>query len=261
MTTQCFGSSYTRVHEYGPAETSNTNQDVEMQSLNDRTTLDQIKRNTKFTCLTFQPTSLPLHGPAALLAIVLLTSTAVGVLLASHRSPIEQWEVQDVQIQPQVWLSVLSTIMDGLTMFAFAKVAEITYWRTVAHGTTLRKMYDLYESQPITGALRNLFCLRGDSLAVVSVLCLMSALRSPLFQRASMVDGDAVRHIVGNQKLKVAQIIPPNFLFQGSVGNPLLFDGAYNAYADRAPILINMTNNENECGDRCEGKVKVRVTA
>ncbi|USP81703.1 hypothetical protein yc1106_08977 [Curvularia clavata] len=145
--------------------------------------------------------------------------------------------------------------MDGLTMFALAKAAEMTYWRTAAQGTTLRKMYDLYESQSILGALKNLFYLRGDGLAVVSVLCFISALRGPLFQRASMVDGNAVQYIVGKQELKVAQLIPPNFLFQGSVGNPLLFDAAYNAYMDRAPILINITNVEKECGDKCEGKV------
>lgn len=134
----------------------------------------------------------------------------------------------------------------------------MTYWRTAARGTTLRKMYDLYESQSILGALKNLFRLRGDRLAVVSVLCLVSALRGPLFQRASTVDGNTIRHTVGKQELKVAQLIPPNFLFQGSVGNPLLFDRAYNAYVERTPIL-NITSNEKECGNRCEGKVKVRA--
>jgi hypothetical protein len=260
MTTPRVRSSYTRIHKHDPHLTSNTSTDVELRSLHDRKTPDEVKRNTKVTCPTFQPTSLPLHGPAALLAIILLTGAAVGVLLASRGSPIERWRVQNVQIQPQVWLSVLSTIMDGLTMFAIAKAAEMTYWRTAARGTTLRKMYDLYESQSILGALKNLFRRRGDGLAVVSVLCFMSALRGPLFQRASMVDGNAVRHTVGKQELKVAQLIPPNFLFQGSVGNPLLFDGAYNAYVERAPILINITNNEKECGDKCEGKVKVRAT-
>jgi hypothetical protein len=97
-------------------------------------------------------------------------------------------------------------------------------------------------------------------LAVVSVLCLVSALRGPLFQRASMVDGNAVQYTGGKHELKVAQLIPPNFLFQGSVGNPLLFDMAYNAYVERGPIAINITTNEKECGDKCEGKVKVRAT-
>jgi hypothetical protein len=258
MATPRVRSSYTRVYEHNPAQASNT--DVELRSLHNKKTQDEVKHSTKVTRPTFEPASLPLQGPAALLAIILLTGAAVGVLLASRGSPIERWRVQNVQIQPQVWLSVLSTIMDGLTMFAVAKAAELTYWRTAAHGTTLRKMYDLYESQAILGALKNLFCLRGDGLAVVSVLCLVSALRGPLFQRASMVDGNAVRHIVGQQELKIAQLVPPNFLFQGSIGNPMLFDGAYNAYVERAPIFINITDNEKNCGDRCEGKVKVRAT-
>jgi hypothetical protein len=260
MTTPRVRSSYIRVHEHDPAQTSNTTTDVELRSLHDRKTPDKFERNTLVTRPRVQRTSLPLQGPAALLAIVLLTGAAVGVLFASRGSPIERWRVQNIQIQPQVWLSVLSTIMDGLTMFAVARAAEMTYCRSAARGTTLRKLYDLYESQSILGALKNLFRLRGDGLAIVSVLCFVSALRGPLFQRASMVDGNAVRNTVGKQEFKVAQLIPPNFLFQGSVGNLLLFDGAYNAYLERAPILINITNNEKECGDKCEGKVKVRAT-
>jgi hypothetical protein len=260
MTIPNVKSSYIRVHEYGPAQTFSTNADVELRPLHARETPDKIKRKTRGIHSTVKLRPLPLQLPAALVAIILLTGAAVGVLLASRGAPIERWRVQNVQVQPQVWLSVLSTIMDGLTMFAVAKAAEMTYWRTAARGTTLRKMYDLYESQTILGALKNLFHLRDDGLAIVSVLCLMSALRGPLFQRASMVDGNAVQHIVGKQELKVAQLIPPNFLFQGSVGNLLLFDGAYNAYVERAPILVNVTNSERECGDKCEGKVKVRVT-
>jgi hypothetical protein len=248
---------YTRLQEHDPAQASNTSTDVELRSLHDKKTLLDV--NIRTTKVTRPTTSLPLQGPAALLAIVLLTGAAVGVLLASRNSPISLWSVRNVQIQPQVWLSVLCTIMDGLTMFALSKAGEMTYWRTAARGTTLRKMYDLYESQAVLGALKNLFRLRGDGLAVVSLLCLVSALRGPLFQRASMVDGNAVRHVVGMQELKVAQLMPPNYLFQGSVGNAALFDGAYNAYVERAPILANITYDEKECGDKCEGKVKVRL--
>jgi hypothetical protein len=253
-------SSYTRVYEHHPTQASNTSTDVELRSLHGKMTLDEVKRNTEVTHPTFQSTSFPLQGPVALLAIILLTGAAVGLLLASRGSPIERWRVQNLQIQPQVWLSVLSTIMDGLTMFAFAKAAQMTYWRAATRGTTLRKMYDLYESQSILGALKNLFHLRGDSLAIVSVLCLVSALRGPLFQRAVMVDSATLHHVVGKQELKVAQLIPPNFLWQSGVGNPLLFDRVSNAYLERAPILKNITYSEKECGDSCEGKVKVRAT-
>jgi hypothetical protein len=259
MATPRVRSSYTRVYEHHPTQASNPSTDVELRSLYGKKTLDEVKRNTEVTHPTFQSTSFPLQGPAALLAITFLTGAAVGVLLASRGSPIERWRVQNLQVQPQVWLSVLSTIMDGLTMFAFAKAAQMTYWRAATRGNTLRKMYDLYESQSILGALKNLFNLRGDGVAIVSVLCLVSALRGPLFQRAAMVDSATLQHVVGKQELKVAQLIPPNFLFQGQF-NPLLFDRVSHAYLERAPILTNITHSEKECGDSCEGKVKVRAT-
>jgi hypothetical protein len=259
MTSPLIKPSYTvlRVDGLDSALPSDTNSEVELRLLHDKKNVEKHRDNTGDTHSKRRPALVQLQGPAALLSIVLLTGAAVGVLLASRGSPIERWEVQSVQIQPQVWLSVLSTIMDGLTMFAAAKAAEITFWRTAAHGTTLRSLYDLYESQSILGALKNLCRLRGDRLAFVSVLCLVSALRGPLFQRASTIDSNAMRNIIGKQELKVAQLIPPNFLFSGSVGDRLLFDAVYNAYVERAPIHMNTTNRREECGDHCDGKVKV----
>jgi hypothetical protein len=61
-------------------------------------------------------------------------------------------------------------------------------------------MYDLYESQSILGAFKNLFRRRGDKLAVVSLLCLVSALRGPLFQRTSIIDSNALRTTTGKQE-------------------------------------------------------------
>jgi hypothetical protein len=259
MTTPLVEPSYTRVDGRDSAHVPETSSSIELRLLPDKKNVEEDRRNTKNTHPKPRPTQVPLQGPAALLSIVLLTGAAVGVLLASRGTAIEHWKVDNVRIQPQVWLSVLSTIMDGLTVFAVAKAAEMIFWRTAANGTTLRSMYTLYESQSILGALKNIFRLRGDKLAVISVLCLVSALRGPLFQRASVVDGNAMRNTTGKQELKLAQLIPPNFLYQGGVGDPLLFDGVLNAYVERAPIHVHVTSNEGECGDHCEGKVKVRT--
>jgi len=246
---------YSRIDGGESAHTTATSAAVELQSLHhDGHKSKRDKHDTQITRVTNQRL-FPFQGAVALLFIVLLTAAAVGVLLASRGSPIEQWTVGKVQVRPQVWLSVLSTIMDGLTMFAVAKAAELTYWRAAARGTTLRRMYDLYGSQTIMGAIKNLFHLRGDRLSVVSVLCLVSALRGPLFQRASMVEGNATRMTVGTQELRVAQLVPPNFLFWESTGN--LFDVVYNAYLERAPIHANTTGSGKDCGDLCKGKVKV----
>ena len=252
--------SYIRVYEHEGTPASNTSTHVELRSLHDERTSDEAERKTEITHSTARQTSLPLQGPAALLAIVILTDLAVGVLLVRRGSPIERWRVENVKVQPQVWLSVLSTIMDGLTMFAAAKAAEMIYWRTASRGTTLRQMYDLYESQAILGALKNIFRLRGNQVVAVFVIYLLSALRGPLFQRASMVDSNSVHHIVGKQELKVAQLIPPNYLYQNGVGDRMLFDSVYIAYTERAPIHVNTTNKQTECGDSCEGKVKVRAS-
>jgi hypothetical protein len=254
MTVPFSKPSYTGARVGGRDSAHASDTSVELQLLHDKKIVEEDSHNTKDTHSKCRPTKVPLQGPAALLSVVLLTGAAVGVLLASRGSPISRWKVQNVQIQPQVWLSVLSIIMDGLTMFAAAKAAEITFWRSVAHGTTLRSMYDLYESQSVLGALKNLFRRRGDKLAVVSVLCLVSALRGPLFQRASIIDSNAMRITTGKQEFKVAQLVPPNFLFDEA-----LFDDVYNLYLERAPIHINVTSNEEQCGDHCEGKVQVRA--
>jgi hypothetical protein len=259
MTNTHIGSSYRRVNGRDSAHVPEAGSSIELRLLPDKKNVEEDRRNTKNTHPKRRPTQVPLQGSAALLSIVLLTGAAVGVLLAGRGSPIEHWRVENVPIQTQVWLSVLSTIMDGLTVFAVAKAAEIVFWRTAANGTTLRCMYDLYESQTILGALKNILRLRGNELAVASVLCLVSALRGPLFQRASVVDGNAMRNPTGKQELKVAQLIPSNFLYQGGVGDPLLFNGVLNAYVERAPINVHVTSNEGECGDHCEGKVKVRT--
>lgn len=257
MTTPIIQPSYVRVEGRDSDHAAETNTSTGLRLPHHENILKEDTCNTKNTHPKHRSTQVSLQGPAALLSIALLTGAAVGVLLASRGSPNERWKLKNVQIQPQVWLSVLSTIMDGLTMFALAKAAEITFWRRAARGTTLRDMYNLYESQSILGALKNILSLRGDKLAAVSLLCLVSALRGPLFQRASTIDGDAMLNTTGNLEVKVAQLIPPNFLFQGSVGDPLLFDGVYDAYVERAPIHIRVTSNEGVCGDRCEGKVKV----
>ncbi|KAH5581680.1 hypothetical protein HBI24_130090 [Parastagonospora nodorum] len=256
MTSPLIQPSYKRVDGRDSDHATETSTTTGLRLPPREQNLEDDMCNTKHTHLKRRSTQVPLQGPAALLSIALLTGAAVGVLLASRGSPIERWKLKNVNIQPQVWLSILSAIMDGLTMFALAKAAEITFWRRAARGTTLRSMYNLYEFQSILGALKNILCLRGDKLAAVSVLCLVSALRGPLFQRASMIDGNAMLNTTGSLGIKVAQLVPPNFLFQGSIGDRLLFDGVYDAYVERAPISIRVTGNEEACGDHCEGKVK-----
>ncbi|KAF2184724.1 hypothetical protein K469DRAFT_739323 [Zopfia rhizophila CBS 207.26] len=224
---------------------------VELTSME---TADDTKNNAIYQRLDPPKPHFPWPGVAALISIVLLTVAAVGVLLASSGSPIDRWQVRNVNVQPQVWLSVLTTIMDGVTMFALMDAAAITYWQAAAHGTTLRKMYDLYESHTFLGALNNVIRLRVNKVAVASILCLVSALRGPLFQRASLVMSNVTRDTSGEQELRVAQLIPPGFIYPNGTQTSTSYDVVYDAYIERAPI--HMEIDYGECGDVCDGKVK-----
>lgn len=200
----------------------------------------------------------PWQGVAALSSVVLLTAASVGVLFASRGSPIDHWKLHQINIQPQVWLSVLATITDGLTMVALANAAAVTFWSAAARGTTLRQMYDLYESQSFIGAIHNLVHLRGNRLAIASILCLVSALRGPLFQRASLIESNVIRATSGTQRLDVAQLIPPVMLWDNGAGGSALYQGIRDAFNAQTPIPVNITHDQ--CGDVCTGKVKVLLS-
>jgi hypothetical protein len=191
---------------------------MELELLNPKDNTENNKHNAKLQQPKSQRPPFPWQGAAALSSIVLLTAASVGVLFSSRGSPIDHWKIHKVNIQPQVWLSVLATITDGLTMVALANAAAVTYWCAAARGTTLRHMYDLYESQSFMGAINNLVHLRGNKLAIASVLCLVSALRGPLFQRASLIQSNMIRATSGVQRLDVAQLIPPLMLYDNGTG-------------------------------------------
>lgn len=212
-------------------------------------------RESTVALMSLKP-NFPWTGVAALFSIFLLTVASVGVLVASRGSPIDQWRIRNFNIQPQVWLSVLATIMNAVTVFALSDAATKTFWRTASRGTTLRSMNDLYESHFILGALTNLAHLRINKVAVVSILCALSALRGPLFQRASVVQSNVIQRISGQQNLTVAQVIPPFFRYANDTLSTTGFDVAWDAYLVREPIRIS-TSYQN-CGDTCSGEVNVR---
>jgi hypothetical protein len=64
----------------------------------------------------------------------LVTVAAVGVLIASNQSPVDKWRIGRTTIQPQVWLSVLTTIMDGLMVFVLVDGGTAYFWRQALHG-------------------------------------------------------------------------------------------------------------------------------
>lgn len=80
------------------------------------------------------------------------------------------------------------------------KVAGMMYWRIAARCTTLRNMYDLHESQSLPGIIKNLYNLRIDTLLLVIIVCVVSKLWGLLFQRESIIVGNATGRISGTKK-------------------------------------------------------------
>ncbi|KAF2466118.1 uncharacterized protein BDR25DRAFT_237763 [Lindgomyces ingoldianus] len=199
----------------------------------------------------------PWAGFLSLVAVFLLTVAAVVLLVLSNTTAVNKWQVKSVNIQPQVWLSVLSTLMDGLTAFALAGGATISFWRTTSRGTTLRNMYDIYESRAFLGAVDNLLHLRPNMVAISAILCLASTLRGPLFQRASVVNSNFVKEYFNDYELKVAQIIPPGYLYPNLTFTSASYDAVYDQYVERSPVYINHSSSTCRC--LCTGKVKVRL--
>ncbi len=66
-----------------------------------------------------------------------VTSLAVGVLIASHDTRIDQWHIAGAQVQPQVWVSACSTIANALLGYLFAEGLTIRFWRQAMRGTTV----------------------------------------------------------------------------------------------------------------------------
>lgn len=74
-----------------------------------------------------------------------VTGAAAAVLAVSNGSAVRDWQIRGVTIQPQVWLSVLATLMDSLVLYALFKGATITFWKRSMYGTKVSRFHLLTE--------------------------------------------------------------------------------------------------------------------
>lgn len=65
----------------------------------------------------------------------LVTGAAIGVLALSNGVPIEIWQSRSLSVQPQVWVSILSTVTNALLEYALIEGLTIIFWNQVVHGT------------------------------------------------------------------------------------------------------------------------------
>lgn len=110
-----------------------------------------------------------------------MTGASAGIVALSHDSPIDKWRVGSIEVQPQVWLAVFSTIINALLGFALTMGVNIHFWKRAGRGMTvsrrllffllsealwdeiddysgskLRELHDIYESTAILGAAKTL---------------------------------------------------------------------------------------------------------
>lgn len=49
--------------------------------------------------------------------------------------PIEDWQILSLNAQPQVWVSILSTVTNALLEYAFIEGLAILFWNQAVRGT------------------------------------------------------------------------------------------------------------------------------
>lgn len=71
----------------------------------------------------------------------IVTGASTGIIALSHDSLIDRWRVGRIEIQPQVWLAVFSTIINALLAFSLTLGVSINFWKRAGRGTTVSQIF------------------------------------------------------------------------------------------------------------------------
>ncbi|OCL05145.1 hypothetical protein AOQ84DRAFT_391062 [Glonium stellatum] len=200
----------------------------------------------------------PWWGMGSLLCVISLTGASVAVLLASNGSAVNRWQVGNYKVQPQVYVSVLTLLMDALLAFGLADGLTIRFWRQAMHGTTLRALHDTYESGFFYGALSRMLQLRLNVVAIACLLVALSAARGPLFQRSSTVDDHGLYNNTGSVNISIASY-PLVGYFEKFPSNPQTggsFTPEISSVIKNFSADLPFTYTSMGCGDYCMASVK-----
>ncbi|KAF2817536.1 uncharacterized protein BDZ99DRAFT_470525 [Mytilinidion resinicola] len=192
--------AYQNVTPFGPAQEHGPKPDYEAIAYNAHDTREtrppsygsqQHLRRPRRVMDAWRPGHImrfPVWGFGALLGVIAFTGASLGILLASDGDRVSKWQVNN--IQPSVYLSGFSLIMDSLAAFALAEGLTVRFWTQAMRGVFISVLYDIFESGWLSGALRCAIRLRFNMVAVACLLAAVSTTRGPFFQRASTVTND-----------------------------------------------------------------------
>ena len=128
----------------------------------------------------------PVAPLGALLTAVLCGFAAAMVIKFSDGIPIENWKVNEYNVQPTVLLSVLATVANALFRYAFIGGASIAWWNQAQRGTTLAGLY--YRWKPVQDTFSPFTCGKHvTNAAIASVFVLPLLVDGPFLQWASSV--------------------------------------------------------------------------
>lgn len=71
----------------------------------------------------------------------IVTGASAGIIALSHDTLIDRWRVGRIEIQPQVWLAVFSTIINALLAFSLTLGVSINFWKRAGRGTTVSQIF------------------------------------------------------------------------------------------------------------------------
>lgn len=199
----------------------------------------------------------PWWGLGAIFLILLFTGASAGVLLASHGSTMDDWKIGRDNAQPHVYVSVFEMLMNFLILFALVEGVVIRFWRQLLRGTTLDSLHDTYESVHLPSALRRMFRLNFNIVAVASLLTAISFARGPLFHRALTLEENSKRSIDGAIDLNIATE-PVLELFESGESDIRKQGGTAWTFSS---IIADLSTDKplafpSACGDYCTGTIK-----
>lgn len=76
----------------------------------------------------------------------IVTLTSVEVIALSDNHIVEEWKGWNIQLQPQIWLAIFSTIINAMLGFSLIEGLKIHFWKRASRGITvsLKLFFNFY---------------------------------------------------------------------------------------------------------------------
>ncbi|KFA60442.1 hypothetical protein S40285_08272 [Stachybotrys chlorohalonatus IBT 40285] len=148
-------------------------------SVEPRNTQDTQRREWRATFFS----RLPVGELLAIACVAALSGSSVAILRASDGVPVNDWDVS-----PAVYLSILTTAIGVLLRFAFRRGATIAWWNQALDKSTLTDLHDTFnDRESLLSALRR-DPRKWTFVRFASIFVTLIMANGPLLQQASYVD-------------------------------------------------------------------------